>query len=56
MTFIAAGMHARHIGSKLGFSVLPKDTLTYTDRREPGFELPTHGSLDDLLYLLSHCP
>ena len=40
-------------GGKVGFSVLPKDTLTCR-QEEPGFEPPTLGSLDDLLYLLSH--
>ena len=43
----------QHIGSNLGFSVLPKDTSTCR-QEEPGFEPLTHGSLVDLLYLLSH--
>jgi len=46
-------------GRNAGFSVLPKDTLTCR-QEEPGFEPLTHGSLADLLYLLSHshpkCP
>ena len=42
----------RLIGGNVGFSVLPKDTTC--GQEEPGFEPPTHGSLDDLLYLLSH--
>ena len=44
----------QHIGSNLGFSVLPKDTLTCRQEEEPGFEPATHGSWDNLLYLLSH--
>ena len=43
----------RLIGGNVGFSVLPKDTLT-CGQEEPGFEPPTHGSLDDLLCLLIH--
>ena len=37
-------------GKGVGFSVLPKDTST-CGQEEPGFEPPTHGSLDELLYL-----
>ena len=46
----------QHIGSNVGFSVLLlKDTLTCRqEEEEPGFKPPTHGSLDDLLYLLRH--
>ena len=43
----------QHIGINLGFSVFPKDTST-SRQEEPGFEPPTYGSLDDLLYLLNH--
>ena len=36
------------------FSVLPKDTLTRGEEiSKPGLELPTHGSVDGLLCLLS---
>ena len=41
------------IGGNVGFSVLPKDTST-CGQEEPGFEPPSQGSLDHLLYLLSH--
>ena len=37
----------------LGFSVLPKDTSTCIQGKL-GFKPPTHRSLDNLLYLLSH--
>ena len=40
-------------GGNVGFSVLPKDTSTCR-QEEPGFEPLTHGSLANLLYLLSH--
>lgn len=52
-SFIHAAMQgtAQHIGSNLGWSVLPKDTTT--DWEGVGFEPPTLRSLGKLLYLLS---
>lgn len=41
------------IGSNSGFSVLPKDIST-CHQEEPGLELPTLPSLDNLLYLLTY--
>ena len=41
------------IRNNLGFSILPKDTLT-CGLKEPGIEPLIFWSVDDLLYLLSH--